>query len=173
MKTKKDVIAAVGLVLFILAVTMLGDFDNFVSSSEVGLEDSYDEIVADIDESLMKTYSNNDKIKSLNGDLEMYRDNLTEVLEDYVLLKKEIDKISENIERVEDEVNKTKADSDKLKDRRIRLQDQLEGSEEEESSGVGVKAWLFYLSLFISVNLFIWFEISTYYREKNFHYGKY
>ncbi len=173
MKTKKDVFGVVGVILFVLAVSVMGDYGNIVSSAEPSDDVSYEEIVADIDDTLIETYSNNDKIRSLNEDLEVYRDNLEDVLRNYTSLEEEIKKITENIGNLEKEINKTNSDSDRLREKRIKLQNKIESDPNESEAGNGIKAWLFYLSLFISVNLFIWFEISTYYREKNFNYGKF
>jgi peptidoglycan hydrolase CwlO-like protein len=173
MKTKKDVFGVVGVILFVLAVSVMGDYGNIVSSAESSDDVPYEEIVADIDDTLIETYSNNKKIRSLNEDLEVHRDNLEDVLHNYTSLEEEIKKITENIEKLEKEINKTNSDSDRLREKRIKLQNKIESDPNEIKAGNGIKAWLFYLSLFISVNLFIWFEISTYYREKNFNYRKF
>lgn len=170
MKTKKDVFGVIGIVLFVLAVATLSDYDNFVSSGEAkaNVGTPYEEIIADIDDSLMKTYSNNDKIQSLNEDLDIHHDQLEDALDDYASLGEEIKKITENIEQIEGEVNRTKVDSNRLKEKRIKLHYQIENDSKEVEANNGFRVWLFYLSLFISVNLFIWFEMSTYYRERNF-----
>ncbi len=169
MKTKKDVIGVVGIVLLIMAAAAMGDYGSLVSSEKAD-EIPYDEIVADIDDSLIKTYSNNDKIRSLSEDLEMRRDILRNALDNYTSLGEEIKMINNDIGKLEKEINETKIDSDKLKEKRVRLQNQIEGDSEETEKKNGIRAWFFYASLFISVNLFIWFEISTYYKERNFRY---
>jgi len=175
MKTKKDVFGVVGIILFILAVIIIGDYGNFVSSEDVDVGVSYEELIADIDDSLMKTYSNNDKLNSLDKNLKIAQDDLEATLDDYTFLGEEIKKITWDIEKIKEEIDKTKDDSNKLREKRIKLQNQIEneGDDGEARMGEEIRIWLFYLSLFISINLFIWFEMSTYYRERNYRYRRF
>lgn len=173
MKTKRDVFGIVGIVLFVLAMSVIIDYGNFVSGEMANENMPYEEIIANIDDSLMKTYSNNDKLKSLNDDLQISQNILDSTLKNYTSLGEEIKKINEDIKQIRREINKTNDDSNKLKEKRMRLQNQIENDNKRIETDTGLKSWLFYLSLFISVNLFIWFEISTYYKERSFRYGKF
>lgn len=170
MKTKKRVAGVVSVLLIVLAIATIGPFGKLVSSEENYEGAPYEDIMNEIDESLMKTYSNNDKINSMNDNLTNYREDLDDALKDYELIMKRIENINNNIEKLEDEINKTKSDSDRLRKKRIRLQNELEGNSHEEYPVTNIRPWLFYLSLFLSINLFIWFEISSYYREKRLKY---
>ena len=173
MKTKKDVSDGVGLILLALAFVSLSGYDNFVSSEGADNDVSYDDIISEIDDSLMKTYANDDRIKSLQGDLKTYRDELESALYNYTSIKKEILQINDKIKQVDDEINATRANSDKLVEKRAKLQNLVEGAGYDAENGTEIGLWFFYLSLFISANLFIWFEISTYYREKSFIHRKF
>lgn len=186
MKTKKDVIGVVGIVLILLAFATFGSYSSLVSSGEneeiisdenviLGDQetDSYEKIISDIDDSLMKTYLNNEKIDSLVEELEVSQDDLEDLLEESASLNEKISKANEDINRIKREINNTKEDLNELRKTRIKLQNQIEGNLIENKENTNLKIWLFYLSLFISVNLFIWFEVSAYYKNKNFGYRKF
>ena len=120
MKTKRDLIAIVGIVLFVLAFAITGSYNDSISGGGDDGEDAqYKDIVDDIDETLIKTYSNVDKIEYLDAELEKHKNDLKDILDEYASLDKGIKKESIYIEEIGKEINDTRADSDKLKEKRI------------------------------------------------------
>jgi|GEM_PF-2022818 hypothetical protein len=181
MQVRKSVIGIMGILFFVLVLTMINDYGNLVSSEGIdgdekndGRKDNpYKDIIADINSSLRQTDSNRDRIESIDNELAMYRDNFKDILEEYILLGEEIEKKVDDVEMLRGKMNKTMVNSDELKENLLGLKEQVEENEEKFNDDIGIRIGMFYLAGFVLMNLLVWLQMSNYYKNRSFEYKRY
>jgi len=173
MKNRKSVIGITGIVFLVLVVTMVNNYGNLVSSERVNQLNPYEDIISDINDSLAKVNSNNNRMQSIDSKLDAYRNSFQDTLDAYNSLGRDIKKRLDDVKRLEGEIDKTRTGSDELGMKLLELKERIEENRERLEKNDGIEIGIFYLAGFVLMNLIIWLQISSYYKNKYFEYRKY
>jgi archaellum component FlaC len=168
MKNKKGVIGVFGTILIVLMVIAFNISGNLAEerSGEDHPKNVYDEMVDELNNTLRIANENNNKIGSIDRELDAYRMNIEEMLEDYENLGENIRESLEGVRRLGNEVNRVQSGSGNIE---VELED-LKNEVEEIRGESGVRGFridFMSMAIFIFINFLVWLQISSYYRSKN------